>query len=119
MTSVTIQPTARFNPGGRVGGYFTAGGGWYRRTIEFTEPTVQIITAFDPFYGAFYPAAVPANTVLGRQTQNKGGWNAGAGLEIRISSSDTARIFAEARYHYVYTRPVETTIVPVTFGFRW
>jgi len=57
--------------------------------------------------------------VLGSFTQNKLGWNVGTGFEIRISNSDTARIFAEAKYHYVYTRPLETTIVPVTFGFRW
>ena len=29
------------------------------------------------------------------------------------------RIFAEARYHYLYTTPVRTTILPVTFGFSW
>ncbi|MBL8217187.1 MAG: outer membrane beta-barrel protein [Bryobacterales bacterium] len=119
MLSVTIQPTVRFRPESRFDVYLTAGGGWYRRTIEFTEPTTAVVNIFDPWYGVFYPVEVPANTVLGRYTQNKGGINAGGGIEIRISDSDTARIFAEARYHHVYTRPLATNIIPVTFGFRW
>ena len=38
--SVTLQPTVHFNPHGRFGFYLTGGGGYYRRTIDFTAPTV-------------------------------------------------------------------------------
>jgi hypothetical protein len=116
--SLTLDPVIRFNPRGRASAYIVGGGGYYRRTVEFTQPTTEIITAFDPFYG-FFPAAVPANIVLGSFTQNKGGLNGGAGVSIRIRGDSNASFFAEARYHYVFTTPVRTTILPVTFGFRW
>ena len=99
--------------------YLVGGGGYYRRTVEFTEPTISTITVFDPFYGVFFPAAVPATTVLGSFTQNKGGLNAGLGLSVRVKEDSNAKFYAESRYHYVYTTPVRTTVLPVTFGFRW
>jgi opacity protein-like surface antigen len=117
--SLTLNPIVRFNPRGRFDFYAIGGGGYYRRTVEFTEPTSAIITAFDPFYGAFFPLQVPANTVLGSFTQNKGGWNAGAGITIQLKGDSNAKFFAESRYHHIYTTPVRTTILPVTFGFRW
>jgi len=117
--SLTLNPVIRLNPRGRLDAYIVGGGGYYRRTIEFTEPTIATVTLFDPFYGVFFPAAVPANTVLGSFTQNKIGWNVGAGLSVRVSQDGNAKIFAESRYHYIYTSPRETKILPVTFGLRW
>ena len=117
--SVTLEPTFHLNPHGRFGAYLIGGGGFYRRTIDFTAPTVDTVTLFDPFFGVFYPAAVPATQILASFTQNKGGWNVGAGLEIRVKGDSNAKIYAESRYHYIYTTPVRTTILPVTFGFRW
>ena len=117
--SATLNPVVHFNPHGRFDAYVIGGGGYYRRTIEFTEPTIGTATFFDPFYGVFYPAAVPTNTVLGSFTQNKGGLNAGAGIEIRVKGDSQAKFFAESRYHYIYTTPNRTKMLPVTFGFRW
>jgi hypothetical protein len=35
----------------------------------------------------------------------------------------TGRIYSVTlkpiRYHYIYTAPIRTTVLPVTFGFRW
>jgi len=84
-----------------------------------TEPTIATVTLFDPFIGVFFPAAVPANTVLGSFTQNKGGLNIGAGVEVRVKGDSKTKIFAESRYHYIYTSPRATQILPVTFGLRW
>jgi len=117
--SVTLQPTVHFNPKGRFGAYVTGGGGYYRRTIDFTAPTVDTVTLFDPFYGVFYPAAVPATALLASFTQNRAGINIGGGVEARVKADSNAKIYAEAKYHYIYTSPVRTTILPVTFGFRW
>ena len=117
--SLTLNPVVRFNPRGRFDAYLTGGGGYYRRTVEFTEPTVITVTAFDPFFGVFFPADIPAHTVLGSFTQNKGGLNAGAGVSVRVRGDSDAKFFAEARYHYMFTTPVATTYLPVTFGFRW
>ena len=116
--SVTLEPTVHLNPHGRFGAYILGGGGFYRRTIDFTAPTVQDLTFFDPFFG-FYNAGVPATQILASYSQNKGGLNVGAGVEIRVKGDSNAKFFAEARYHYIFTTPVRTTLLPVTFGFRW
>jgi opacity protein-like surface antigen len=117
--SVTANPIVRLNSRGRFGAYLIGGGGFYRRTIEFTQPAVGTITVFDPFYGVIYPAAIPTNIILGSFTQNKGGLNIGGGITVRVSGDSNASFFAETRYHYVFTTPVRTTVLPVTFGFRW
>ena len=89
--SVTLEPTYHLNPHGRFGAYLIGGGGFYRRTIDFTAPTVSTITLFDPFLGVIYPAAVPATQVLASFTQNKGGLNVGAGVEIRVKGDSNAK----------------------------
>jgi hypothetical protein len=117
--SITLNPKIRFHPHRRFEIYAVGGGGYYRRTVEFTEPTIEVVTAFDPFYGVFFPAAVPADMVLGSFSQNKGGVNIGGGFAISLGEDSNAKFFGETRYHYLYTTPVRTTILPVTFGFRW
>lgn len=117
--SVTLEPTVHLNPKGRVGAYVIGGGGYYRRTIDFTQPTVETVTFFDPFWGVFFPAAVPATQVLASFVQNKGGLNIGGGIEARVKGDSNVKVFAEARYHYIFTSPIRTTILPVTFGLRW
>jgi hypothetical protein len=117
--SATLNPIVRFNPRGRFDVFATGGGGFYRRTVEFTEPSIGSATAFDPFYGVFYPVAIPTTTVLGSVSQNKGGVNGGGGFSIRLRGDSNTKFFAEARYHYLFTTPVRTTILPVTFGISW
>ena len=67
--------------------YLIGGGAFYRRTQEFTQPSLAAVTAFDPFFG-FYTAAVPTTQVLSSYTVNKPGVNGGAG--IAFGSSGTA-----------------------------
>ena len=77
------------------------------------------IAVFDPFFGVIYPAAIPTNIILGSFTQNNGGQNIGGGITVRVSGDSNASFFVETRYHYVFTTPVRTAVLPVTFGFRW
>jgi opacity protein-like surface antigen len=116
--SVTLNPEFHVNPRGRFDAYGTVGGGYYRRTVEFTQPSVAVFTGFDPFYGVFVPVGVPTQEVLGSFTQNKAGVNAGGGVSFRLKEDGKAKFFAEAKYHYLFTQG-RTTILPVTFGFRW
>jgi opacity protein-like surface antigen len=116
--AVTLSPVVRFGGDRRVSPYITGGFGWYRRTVELTQPTTQLTTIFDPFWGAFYPAQVPVNQILASYSVNKGGWNAGAGLDFKFGDS-RAKMFVEGRYHYVQTRSVATELVPITVGVRW
>ncbi|MEP7365753.1 MAG: outer membrane beta-barrel protein [Acidobacteriota bacterium] len=117
--SATLNPMVHLNPRGRFDVYLIGGGGYYRRTIEFTQPSSAIATGFDPFYGIFFPVEIPTTTVLGSYTQNKGGVNGGAGIAIRFGEDTRSSFFAESRYHYIWTSPVRTSMIPVTFGFRW
>jgi hypothetical protein len=116
--SLTANPTVRFNPNGRFGGYLIGGGGLYTRTVEFTRPTTAAVTFFDPWFGLFGTAFIPADQVIGTFTSRAGGWNAGGGLTFGVGHSG-AKISPEARYHWAGTsgRPIQ--IVPVTFGLRW
>jgi opacity protein-like surface antigen len=117
--SVTLNPIVHLNPRGRMDVYLIGGAGYYRRTIEFTQPSSAIATAFDPFYGIFFPVEIPTTTVLSSYSQNKGGINGGAGIAIRFGEDTRSSFFAESRYHYIWTSPVRTAMIPVTFGFRW
>jgi len=117
--SATLNPMVHLTPDRSVDVYMVAGGGFYRRTIEFTEPSFGIATAYDPFYGAFYPVGVQTTTVLGSFTQNKGGINGGMGLAFKRGSEGRSAIFAESRYHHIFTTPIRTVLLPVTVGFRW
>jgi opacity protein-like surface antigen len=119
LYSVTLNPIIHFNPRGRMDPYVIGGGGYYRRTVEFTQPTLASATVFDPFFFGFYNVPVVANQVLGSFTQNKAGWNIGAGVSFRVKEDSHAKIFAESRYQYIYTTPVRTSVLPVTFGLRW
>ena len=113
----TADPVIRFNPNGKIDFYLIGGPGIYHRHIEFTQPAIATFTGFDPFFGVFYPVAVPANQVLLQYDTNKLGVNGGAGFNFHLGHGHS-KFYAEARYHQIYTnRP--TSFVPVTFGFRW
>jgi hypothetical protein len=118
LWSVTAGPMWRFPIASRVRGYVMGGVGWYRRTVEFTQPTIGVVTVIDPWWGYIGPALVPANQILGSVTDDAFGGNAGGGLSVDLGDSGTA-VFVEARYHIANTKPTSTAIVPVSFGLRW
>ena len=115
--SATLDPIVHLTPRGHFDVYLIGGGGYYRRTQEFTAPSVATFTAFDPFFG-FYRAAVPTTAVLASYSVNKPGVNGGAG--IAFGTKWHGKIFAEARYHRIFVNEfTHTDYVPVSFGFRW
>jgi len=114
----TLDPVIHLNRESPVDVYVTGGGGIYHRTIEFTQPGLATVTAFDPWFG-FYPATVATNQVIGSYGLYKPGVNAGAGIAFRLGSSH-AKVFAEARYHHMFTSgSIDNSFIPVTFGIRW
>lgn len=117
--SVTLNPIIRFNPHGRFDAYLIGGPGYYHRTVDFTAPSISEVTVFDPFYGFFYNTPVATTALLNSFSQDKIGWNVGGGVSVRVKGDSNAKFYAEARYHYIYTTPVRTNMLPVTFGFRW
>jgi hypothetical protein len=116
----TLDPIVHLNPreDSPVDFYITGGGGIYHRTVEYTQPTTVTVTAFDPWFGVFFPANVAANQVIGSYGVYKGGVDGGAGFSFKLGSS-RAKLFAEARFHHMFTRRVDTNLVPITFGIRW
>ena len=115
--SITGNPRVNFNPGGVVDFYLIGGGGVYRRTVEFTRPSTTTVAVLDPWWGVVYPAVVPADEILASYSTTRGGLNGGGGLTVRLGQSGV-KIYAEARYHHMFTPGIATTYVPVTFGLQ-
>ncbi|MCU1308287.1 MAG: hypothetical protein JWN45_2982 [Acidobacteriaceae bacterium] len=118
VQSLTFGPEIRFAPSRPISPYLIGGIGWYRRTVEFTSPTLTTATIFDPFFGFFFPAIVPANVVLGSITRDGFGGNVGLGFAFGFHES-RARLFVEARYHQASMERRDTQMVPFTVGIRW
>jgi hypothetical protein len=114
--SATIDPVVHVNPHGHFDLYLTGGGGLFHWYQEFTQPTVAIVPAFNPFFG-FYSAAVPTNQILSSYSVNRPGVDVGAG--IAFGTRRHGKIFAEARYDHIYMAHSHVDYIPVTFGFRW
>jgi hypothetical protein len=117
MWSLTLDPVWRFLNVGPLHVYAIVGGGYYRRTVQFTQPTVAVVDVFNPWWGYFGPAIVPANQVLGTVTKGAGGANGGFGASVNVGGH--AQLYVETRYHYVWTANRATQILPITFGIRW
>jgi hypothetical protein len=98
--------------------YVLGGGGWMRRTVEFTQPTLVGTIIFDPWFGYFGPALVPTSQVLGSITQDTGTWDVGTGLKFRFSGMPV-NFYLEGRFLDGLTNGRHTTIAPITFGVRW
>jgi len=113
----TLDPVIHLTQEGPVDFYVTGGGGIYCRTVEYTQPVIQTGVFFDPWWG-FYPASFGADQVIGSYTQYKGGVDGGVGFSVKLGQS-RAKLFAEAKYHHIFTRSVETGMLPVSFGLRW
>jgi len=116
----TLDPVIHVTPHaeGPVDFYITGGGGIYHRTVEFTQPAIATITVFDPWWGVVYPANILTNQVIGSYGVYKGGVDGGAGFNFRLGSSHV-KLFAEARFHHLFTSRVDTNLLPVTIGLRW
>lgn len=114
----TADPKITLPIGGRASFYVLGGGGWLRRTVEFTQPTLASTVIFDPWWGYFGPALVPVNQVLGTVTEDTGVWDVGGGMNFPLPRT-SMKLYLEARYYDGLTNGRHTTLVPITFGIRW
>lgn len=115
--AITVEPRLNFAPQRHFTPYIVGGVGYYRRVVEFTQPTVAAVTVFDPFFG-FFPALIPANEVIGRVIRDGIGGNAGLGFQAPVGHRGV-KIFAEARFHYASGGGIPTRMVPMTIGVRF
>jgi opacity protein-like surface antigen len=116
--AITAEPRLSFAPRRKFTPYVVGGVGYYRRVVEFTQPTLVAVTVFDPFFFTFSPVLIPARVVIGRVIRDGIGGNAGAGFQVPIGQSGF-KIFAEARFHYSNNGGTPTRMVPLTVGLRY
>src|ERR1700733_4060119 len=116
--SLTADPTVRFPLRRGWSAYVLAGGGYVRRTVQFTQPTVAQTTVFDPWWGYFGPAFVPVNQILGSVTSNSGAFDVGGGVNIPLPNT-SVHLYVESRYVKGFTSNSHTTVVPIVFGVRF
>jgi hypothetical protein len=102
--SVTLDPIWRYKIGGIVGGYVIGGGGYYHRQMTFDQ-----IVSSPYFFGPFTEETQVDN--------DAGGLNIGTGFTFNLGWG--TKFYVEARYHYIFTPGSATSIIPITFGFRW
>ena len=116
--SITLDPKFHLSGGdSRFDPYVVGGVGYYRRTIDFTAPTVSQVFLFDPIFNVGFSQFVPANQVLGSIT--RGGVGGSLGLGFDMGAWRGTKLFVEARYHYADTGRIATSMVPVTIGLTW
>lgn len=115
--SFTVDPKIRFPFRNGTSFYILGGGGWMRRTVDFTEPAVASTYFFDPFFG-YYPGYVSGSQTIGSVSQNAGAWDAGAGMNFTFPRTNW-KMYIEARYLDGMTSSTHTKLVPITFGIRW
>jgi hypothetical protein len=116
--TVTVDPTLRIPMRHGWNAYVLAGGGYMRRTVQFTQPTVAQTFVFDPWWGYVGPALVPVNQILGTFTSNSGVFNIGGGINFPLART-RSHLFIESRYVHGFTSNSNTMLVPINFGFRW
>ncbi len=102
--ALTVDPKVHVNNRGPVDFYVTGGGGLYSQISEYRFRG-----------GGFYPG--PGEFIL-RDTIYKGGVDGGAGFAFNIGYS-RAKIFAEARFHHMFTHGSGANFIPVTIGISW
>jgi opacity protein-like surface antigen len=118
LWSLTVDPKLRLKAHGKYVPYLVGGVGFYRRTIEFTQPTLVPVLFIDPFFGTVFNTLVPANQVLGDIRRSGIGGSLGAGFDRKLLDSHV-KFFAEARYHYAATGRIPVRMIPLTVGLRW
>jgi hypothetical protein len=127
--SLTLNPTFTVIQGERSSVYVVVGGGYYRKTVNFTLP--QTGTYCDYYYGCYQ---VQSNQNFDSYSNNSLGVNGGIGYTYKLSRFSNAKLFTEARYVWVANQKNNTTAaqgnyypqannrtgyIPVTFGVRW
>ncbi len=105
--AVTLDPVFHVNKRGPVDFYVTGGGGVYSRITELRSTSDLIGRNSGRF------DLVSSNTLY------KPGVNAGAGFAFSLPELSNLKIFAEARYHHMFTRGSGASFIPITVGVRF
>jgi hypothetical protein len=130
--SFTVDPEIDFFPKSSNDLYAVGGGGFYRKTTNFS-----VLEASEYCY-YFYCSEGYTPQTVGSFSSNQGGFNIGGGYQHRFGGMygmSRTRLFAEIRYLDVLspaeqgtspsgglnpvTVPADTKLLPITLGIRW
>jgi opacity protein-like surface antigen len=84
----------------------------YYRPVNVTTPGVGYTTICDPYWYVCYPTLVAVDQVVGSRSSTDFGMNFGGGVNYKLT--DSASIYFEVRYHYVWGPTIEPTVNPLT-----
>lgn len=115
---------------GKTAPYFIGGMGVYYRPVKVTTPGVGYVPGYcDPWWYVCYPGGwVPVENIVGERSSTDFGVDFGGGVNVALT--DTASIYVEGRYHYMWgpkvTNPLTSEtqrangqFFPITVGFRF
>jgi hypothetical protein len=105
--AVTVDPVFHVNERGPVDFYLTGGGGLYGRRTQYRA--LSDLTGRSPVQ----------YDLISSDTIYKPGVNGGAGFSFRLDERSNIKVFAEARYHHMFTRGSGASFIPVTVGIRF
>jgi hypothetical protein len=109
------------------GAYGIFGVGFYQRNVSSTTGLIHAGAVCQPawvWWDIYCVGNPPDRFVLTSQplssnTKVAGGFNFGGGITHPLHRWHNASIFGEFRYHRAYTSDAETTVMPISVGFRW
>jgi hypothetical protein len=108
---------------GDWGAYGIFGVGFYQRVVSSTTGLIHAGATCQPawiWWDIYCPAGfVLTNQYMGSNTKVAGGFNVGGGITYRLHRFHNANLFGEFRYHRAYTSDTETSMMPISVGFRW
>ena len=106
------------------GVYVIGGGGWYYRHTSISKDyLVPPLTVCQPIYNWWGFSCDSTGTYVQSATifsrgSSAGGIDAGMGFTIKLPYPGWT-FFLESRYNHAWSSFIPTTLVPVTFGFRF
>jgi hypothetical protein len=105
--AVTVDPVFHVNERGPVDFYITGGGGIYSQITKY-EASSGLIGQHSGRYD-----------LIISDTLYKPGVNGGAGFAFSLGDRSNIKIFAEARYHRMFTRGSDASFILATSGIRF
>jgi hypothetical protein len=105
--AVTVDPVFHVNERGPVDFYLTGGGGFYGRTTVYRASS-GLVGQHSGRYD-----------LISSDTIYKPGVDGGAGFAFRLGNRSGLKLFAEARYHRMFTRGPGASLIPITLGIRF
>ncbi len=102
--------------------YIIGGGGWYYRHTDINKnyvvPPLAVCQPIYNWWGFACDGGGFVQTTIASHGTSAGGLDVGAGFTIKLPSPGW-KFFVESRYTYAWSNFIPTTLVPVTFGFRF